>query len=392
MSNEQTQDIRRGWTSASNAEADLLCGARHLSQRGVPEPPKSKEADSGQRIHQALATAHDVQKALLDTFTVAEREVFDACREIEKREVLKFFEGHVFNPEHPLKVVRHQRYWVKVPDGNGGYYEHSGEVDVAYVHDEDALIADYKTLVGDVPEASSNLQLRDLGVLLRGNHLFVNRVGTLIIQPLVTHSPEVCVYRAEHLLQAEQEMFDRVRVSNTPGNQPVAGQKQCTFCRAKMACSAYQQWAGSMVPGMLTILDVPVSAWTPAQRAIFCEQRLVAQKWLDNCKDEIERLLSVDPEAVVGWYLKPGNKVEKIHDPQMVFDKFSQLGGTVQQFMACISVGKSKLKDVLAKVTGAKGKSLDAAIKSVVDGAVTITQNKPSLCKKDEQAAGESEP
>ncbi len=49
------EDPREGWPSASGAEANSLCPPRFLAQRGMPELPESREAESSTAVHAALA-------------------------------------------------------------------------------------------------------------------------------------------------------------------------------------------------------------------------------------------------------------------------------------------------------------------------------------------------
>lgn len=374
MNNQSNVDVRRGATSASNAESDSRCPARHLAQKGIPVPAKSKDSAFGTIIHKALS-AED--HGLAVTLPVTERSVFDACRKIEKSLVLEYF------GDAGVKVIRENeagttRLWARIPDGNGGYFEHSAQPDVIYTSGKRALIIEYKCLAGDVPVASENLQLRDQAVLFRGNNPHVETVRTVVVQPLVTHSPIPCDYTYDQLDRSEADMFARVRASNNPQSPRIAGEAQCQYCLAKTRCAAYSQFAGSMVPGMLNILDVPVEDWTIEQCAIFLAKEKVASKWLAISKDVILARMQAG-EVIPGFSVKEGAKKETIIDPQKVFDKFTLLGGTVQQFMQCIAVGKTKLKEQLAKVTGAKGKNLDEAVKSVTDGAVEVSQSKPSI-------------
>lgn len=376
----QIIDERRGATSASNAQYDADCSARHLRQRPIPEEPASEDASYGRKIHRLLSG--EQQTGEMAELKPAEREMFDACRNIEKAMVRK-----VFGETYPaMRVIREQRFWCKVPDGNGGFFEHSGQPDVIFRSGTKALICEYKVLKGDIPEAAENLQLRDQAVLVRGNLPMLDEIWTVPIQPLVTHSPEPCRYDSASLARAEREMFDRVRKSNDPMAQATPSDRGCKFCRAKLVCSEYNRWAGSMVPGMLTILDVPVASWTPEQRVAYCNGRSIAKRWLATCDLEMERILEKDPEAIPGYYLKPGAKKETIIDPQTVFARFAQLGGKVEQFMEAVAVGKTKLKGIVSKVTGAKGKDLEAAMKTITDGLTVTKQNKPSLAR-----AGESD-
>lgn len=364
-----TADDRRGMTSASNAAADLACPGRHRAQVGIEEGPETLDAAHGRKIHEALRTGN------ADGLDVEQRDIYESCLAIEQKIVSALFPELATSKEQP-KVFREQRYWVRVPGPKELY--HSAKPDVVYRVGPKGLVIEYKTLPGDVPESPQNLQLRDQAVLVRGN-LLMNEIAVVVIQPLVTHSPKVCYYNAGDLKQSEEEMFARIIASNSPTAQRIPGDVQCKFCRAKRTCGEYQRWAGGMVPNMLSLLEVPIASWSPEQRSFFLDRAPIAQKWLDECIEEMKKILELDPTAIPGWELKPGATREKITNPQAVFDRFASLGGQLEHFMACISITKGELKEQVAKVTGAKGAALLKAMKTITDGCVEEKQNRPSL-------------
>src|SRR5262245_3797517 len=376
-------DVRGGWTSASNAQADAKCPGRYLAQKGIPEPPRSEDAKHGDAIHKALAVA-DPDAA--NRLTLEQHEVFEACRAIEKKVMLAYFgEGTHF------KLWREQRYWVKIPrtaDGgtNGNdLLAHSGQFDLIVRAGSKALIIDYKTLSGDVAESPRNLQLRDGVVLVRG-HLVVDEVAVAIVQPLVTHTPEVTVYSAEEIDQAEQELFARVRASHDPKAQRIAGDVQCKYCRAKPKCGAYQQSAAAMVPALLHVFEVPFAEWPPEQLAMGAGKLQAAYSLLEQFENHCKALLEVDPDAVPGFYLKPGAVRETITDLQALHDRFIAVGGGTERLLPCLTAAKGKVREAVAEVTGLKGKALSAKMDEILTGIVEEKQNKPSLTKKDGDA------
>ena len=384
---EKPQDERRGSTSASNAQADSLCEGRHQAQLGLPEEV-SPEAASGTQIHAALAeqVREGQNVGSLASLTGEQRDIFDACREIEKKLIGAFF-GDA--PTKDNRVFREQRYWVNIKSGDTVLH-HSGKPDVVVRRAERALVLDYKTGPAEAPDSPKNQQLRDLAVLVRGN-LIVPVVGVAIVQPLATYTPDICLYDKPALDQAEKEMFERVRKSNAANPSRVAGEVQCKYCRAKDHCAAYSVWAGSQLPVAkplpLPLISVPVVDWSPAQRTQFCESLSVitaAFKWVEDCKDHLKELLASDPLSVPGWSLKEGAKRESVTDAQAVFDRFIALGGKVEQFMPTVEVGKGKLKDALRAVTGAKGKGLDQSLSKLLQGCVEVKQNKPSLYRMED--------
>jgi hypothetical protein len=226
------------------------------------------------------------------------------------------------------------------------------------------------------------MQLRDLVVLVaRKPGALLKSIAVMVVQPLVTHTPEITIYEEDDINKAEQEMLLRVAASNNPASKRVAGELQCKFCLAKRRCPEYQQFAGANLPVMLSLLDVPVDQWTPAQRGFFLDRRSVAQKWLDDCEAAMKAGLSTNPAFADGWALSDGRTRETITDAQAAFERFTKLGGTAAQFLGTVSVGKSKLKEAINAVTGAKGKQLDETVKQLCDGISETSTNAPMLKK-----------
>ena len=349
-----------------------------MAQKGIPEPTKGEDADRGTRIHKALANENDGE--FLQKLSREERDMFDSCRAIENKVTDSFFGKNTASEQGDkrFRVFRHQRYWVSYHNG----LSHSGEADVVKRAGVRALIADYKTLAGDVPDSPRNLQLRDLVVMVKGTYVTIEEVGTVIIQPLVTHTPEVCVYTAADIKQAEELLYKRVAASNDPASPRVAGEVQCAYCLAKPQCVEYQKWAGQLTPpAMLSVLEVPMLNWSPEQRALAANALGPAMDFLEQLKEWLKQGLAGDPEFVPGWTLAPGAKHSSITNPQTVFERFQQLGGTVEPFMPCVKIGKEKLADAVSGGGGAKGIALKKALEVLTEGCVVVSQNKPSLKK-----------
>jgi len=183
------------------------------------------------------------------------------------------------------------------------------------------------------------------------------------------------------------EMFQRVAACHNLQAQPVAGERQCNFCRAKQQCQAYQQFGGAMVPAMLSVLDVPMQQWTPEQRALAANRLGAAQDFLDELKSFLKDSLQADPRSVPGWKLTPGVVKETIVDPQALFDRFCKLAPEVPadrqvaNFMRCVAVGKTKLRQAVADL-GLKGKALNSTVKDLCEGLTERKTTAPTLDKE----------
>lgn len=368
--------IRKGWTSASSASYDALCPGRHLAQKNIPEPETTDDAMFGRIVHAALAKGSD------EGLTVEQQDIYESCQKIAAKLV-----DQCFGPDAPkVKVFNEQRLWVKIKAPiDGAYYEHSGQFDRLYRHGTRGLLIDFKTLNSDVPASPSNEQIRDL-VVLSARSLVITEILAAVVQPLVTHDPELVLYDPVSIQQSEQDMFERVRRSNDPKSPRIPGAEQCHWCRFKPRCPEHAKWQSQNLPAPMSVLDMPVATWTPEQRAMFCERKGDAQKWLDECEAELKKLMKADENAVPGFYLKPGNILRPVTDPQELFNRFSALGGTLEQFMQCVGITKERLELQVRNITKAKGKGLKDKVDSMLDGITATKQNDSSIAKRKDKS------
>jgi hypothetical protein len=377
MNNETTtiQDPRKGGTSASNAQADLLCEGRHLAQRGIPETD-SEYARFGQAIHSALKTGDPSQ------LSAEQLSIYESSQEIESSLVQQVF-GH---DSPKVKTFREERYWVKVKDGEL-HHLHSGQSDAIHRVGPTLLICEYKSLPGDVPDSPTNLQLRDQ-VVLTARNLIAQEAFTVVIQPLVTHDPELCRYDSSAIAKAEEEMFARVRRSNNPNAKRTPGKVQCQFCLARLTCQEHLAWAAAELPERKE--DSPfftaMTLWSPEQRSLVAEKLPTLEKLLGDAKAFLKDCLAKDPNSVPGFMLKPGAVRTEITDAEALFSRFVELGGTLDQFMKCVNITKGELEAQVRGVTKKKGKGLLAELNKLLEGITEQKQNQPSLSKVKEAA------
>lgn len=375
-------DERRGATSASNGEADLLCPGRHLAQRGLPHPPRSDDAAWGDQIHEALKTRRP------EALSIEQRSIYDQIVEMEVKAVKEFY-----GPDADLSKLRYfpeHRVWIQfktqVPTSNGSTVEvtleHSAKADRVWRLGQRLFIPEYKTLKGEVADSPRNIQLRDQAVLARG-HYMADDVGVTVLQPMVSSSYELCLYTKEDLDRAKDELFNRVYASNIPGAPRVPGGVQCKFCLAKNTsrCPEHQRWAGALAIRMNDLLEVPVANWSPEQRSVFCERFDAAQKWLNDTWDAMLEGAKRDGNFVPGYGMKPGNERETIDDPQKVFERFVALGGNTEGFLKAINVVKTRLAEQVNVATGKIGKQLQQQMSELTQGCVSTKRNKSSLVK-----------
>lgn len=354
---------RGDWTSASAAQYDALCPGRHLAQRGLPDA-RSADAEAGNHIHAWLATRAG-ERAKVE-LSAEELETAEACAAIEERLL-----GAWLCAGEESECIRERRLWLRF-----GELWHSGKPDVVYIQGSRALILDYKTGRNEAPIPSSNLQLRDLAVLAACHH-GLNDVQVGIVQPWVSHAPELYQYAFVDLARATADLEDRVTASNDFKAKRVAGEAQCRYCRARSACAAFA--ACLPVAGN----DRPIPAEQVAAIQVMPGERLgpflgLVRLAAETAEKEVRARLEAG-KAVSGWQIKPGRVTEKIVDAQTVFNRFVLFGGTTEQFMPAVTLAKGKLKEQLRSVTGEKGKALESKLAAVLEGATESKQGAPVL-------------
>lgn len=357
-------DERGGHTSASNAPADALCPGRHLAQRGLPDV-ETEDSNFGTQIHEALKLGDPKG---LDTDQLS---IYEGCEEITDRLMLEKFGMDAGKVEK----VKERRFWWRSGDGK---LQHSGQVDLLSTLGTEGLLIEYKTLPGEVEGAATNEQLRDQVAMAAGS-LKLKEIDVAVVQPLVTYKPVVCRYDVISIARAQIDMVSRVKASNDPSSKRVAGTAQCKYCKARFTCKEYHAFVAVSTPVSMSSLVIPVDQWTPSQRALFCERLPIAQKWLEECKAQLKKMLKENPEAVPGWKLGQGRMKAPINNPNELHSRFIANGGNTEQFLACVSIGKGDLEKQVREFSKLKGRALKAKIDEMLAGIVDEKRDEPSL-------------
>lgn len=370
-STEQDLTQRGDWTSASSAEADALCPGRHLAQRGLPDP-RSADSTFGDQVHKAWASGD------MTGLSTEQESITDSLITIEAKLVSEYFPNAVGWDGKPFN--REGRLWISWEDG----LKHSGQADVTYVVGTKALIIDGKALPGDKPASSKNMQLRDLATLLKHALPWLSEIAVAIAQPLVTHSPQLCLYTEEDLKRSARDLYYRVKASNSETSPVIAGDIQCKFCRARTSCEAYHAFASQSVPAIANgsgIAEIPFARWTPSMRTVFMDRVGIAQTWLEECKDQLREMLKADPNSVPGYHLTPGKIKYPIINPEIVYDRFHDAGGSLPEFMKAVGISKTNLKEQVKLATGKKGQALDKLVEDIIGDNHETKQDRESITK-----------
>lgn len=363
-------DERKGLPSASAVHRYATCPGSFLLEQQVPEEPPSADATLGTRVHAALAG-----EKVSPRLTEEENRLVDLCSEQEARLVIDHFGGVILEP------VREVRLW---GFDNNLEESWSGKPDAVYLYANKALVIDYKTGRNKVEAATENLQLRALAVLV-WEMLGAYEVTVAVIQPLVGQ-PTVCHYTTEDVVRSANQIGRIMRAVKVPGQPRNPTPEGCKYCKAKAVCLEAREAALAPpvvnAPAGITP-DAIAATLTNETLSAFLKRAPQAEAVIDACRAEARRRLE-EGTKVPGWKLKPGSTRETITQPEVVFGRFLQVGGTQEMFLPAVTIAKAKLKDALKLATGEKGKPLDARMESILAGCVEAKQSAATLIQEKE--------
>jgi hypothetical protein len=354
---------RKGLPSASSVHRYAHCPGSFLLEGQFGEDEESQDAASGTRIH-AVLCGETVHPPLADD----EEQIVERCRAIEGQLV-----EQVFGLLDGVGVIREERLWAYDEDLKPQW---SGKPDALFHAGFRGLLIDYKTGRGEVEPSAGNLQLRALAVLAHETY-GVCDITVAIIQPLARPEFTSCRYQPTDMPAAVAEIHG-LMASVVKENQPrVPSSSSCRYCKAKSSCPEARALVETLP--LQVSRDGREMLLSPERIAEFLEKVPAAEAVIEAVRSKARRMLEADPTAVPGWRLKPGACREAITEPNTVFARFLAGGGTQDQFMPCVSLAKTKLKDALRSASGKKGKALDEAIEAMVAGCTESKSSAPSL-------------
>ena len=355
-----TTDERRGKPSASGMADYARCPGRVniCNTIEVEDKPRSYTTD-GDAIHSALAGETKTEDLTPDQRA-------KAAKLMRSRDVLQARFGE------DAKWISEERFWSEKED-------YSGRFDLVGIKGRRAIVIDYKSGYQEVAEASRNLQLRCGVALLKQFDPDLNEISAAVVQ--VNRPITLTTYEVEDIDDAIAQIQLVVNDTKAETAPRRPGTSQCQFCPAATAgaCPEHQAYATSALKEGAVESALAV-AWTPEQWAIFCERAPEARKWLDQRAEDARNILANDPDAIPGWFLKPGAVVEKI-DP-FVLEYLVESGYDWKRLMEAVSVSKSKLRRLLGELSDTKGKDLTNLFWKAAGAYITTKRNQPSLAKK----------
>jgi hypothetical protein len=354
-----------GLPSASDMYALSQCHGkmiltRSLVQKGMIDlSVKSVYADLGMRIHASL-------EGEPETLERKANDVRDSCDRLAHEAARQF--GMLKGKED--EIFYEQRLWYRI--GDQSFF--SAKPDRVYRSGQRALDVNFKTGRGDEEESSRNTQLRTEGVCIKSNYPEIEEIGSAIIQPLVTHQPEIAVYDAEALKEAEIEILEIVDATHWDAGRKAG--EWCKYCPCRPFCPEAKQLALAY-PLTINLDALPLGQ----DGARTLEKVNTAYGILDAIWEAYAEIVKKDSAAIDGWWINNGRQLRTIKDWREIRETVANLSPESFDVEALLSLPIGKLEEACAKEWGLSGKLLERRFEDTFGHAIEFKQTKGSLAK-----------
>lgn len=355
---------RQNKPSASGIARLAACPGSFRLESGLPDS-STEASESGTHIHNFLAG-----QLKPEWLTPEQMEIAESCQAIEADLLTQWkLRNHIPDEDAIHEVRDAERLWLRD--------ECSGLADVTYIHEDKALVLDFKTGRVAADGGSENLQLRCLAVLVSVNYPAVMMVEVAVIQPLVTHTPEICRYEVEDLYSAELELQNILALANQPDALLHTGD-HCKFCRAASICPEVRKEVET-----LSALTINASGLTVPDEDIAALRGKcgMAKKMIAAIEAEAFKRAQADPETwrKMGWEIKEGAGRRSVEDVKTVSERLNREGVDWPEITEACSITIGDVEALTRKATGAKGIALKDKVSGVLLGCVGIKTAKPTL-------------
>jgi hypothetical protein len=344
-------DERLNLPSASSMERYKACpGTRileaSLREKGWLRRESSPEATLGERIHASLeGEPEELERKAQD--------IRDSCESLCLKARDQFF------GREPYDVVYEQRIWYTIE----GTPYFSARPDRVYFNKDRILCPDFKTLAGDTTEAGANAQLRTAVAILGSCHPEVERIGVAIIQPLVTHTPEIAVYDRAAIEEATIEILEIV--DQTFWTKDRFAGTWCKFCPCRAFCSEARAFSVEWP------LKVNVEALPVGQEGADVLGRIkIAKKLLGDLEDEYKRIVTENPDAIPGYWIGKGKQIRYVNGwkqaRELCMAANPDLENGAELFDQLLSLPLGKLEQFADEHFGIHGREFDLMFRDVI--------------------------
>ena len=349
--------------SASTAKRLQLC------------PPSHKASKPFQQKETAEATAGTNQHSYMEWLATGKGEPveltggqLEACREAERQkiEIMDFvFDGWA---DDPPEFFDEERMWY-----TGGRF--SGVPDVLAIRRGEALIIDYKFGRVKVDDAKDNIQLRWLSVLV-DKHYRPSEITVCIVQP-ACGGFTMHTYSRDDVRKLRRKVLDTLRKIEGDKGRFKAGEEQCRYCPARVACPEVSK----KIEGMSRISKV--EALSPAQMSKALDMIPMVESACRAIKARATEMLKQDANSIKNYELKRAAGRRKVSDTSKAYHTLLGEGiiSSPFEFLDIASVPVGKLQGLIQESHGCGHDSARKILNYMLSGNLIEQEGEEKPCR-----------
>lgn len=371
-------DERKGLPSASSLDRYNRCEAslpleRLLRKRNeLPADQDSDAASHGRLIHsicEEMWEGREKVEGRYDEAEIQEAAVYVAeARNIAMR---------AWGTDEEGEVVLEKRFFLK----EDGVAYATGQADVVWIRDKEALVLDYKTGWGTLPPASESYQLMAYAAMVAEEYEVLSVRVAFIQQGRM---------QSEHILSKQD--LDTLSAFILPGmllnreKNPfhatfTPDPEGCRYCPCRLRCPALNAQFMIMEPEK-TVEDIflPALANPKLEEMKAALEKLAAFERALNT--EMLTRAQENPEAFIDYHIAPGRGRRVVTDASALCEKLLADGVNAEDIYAAIKLSVTEAESLHKAATGLKGKVAKADFESRYDDYIEKKEGKPGLQKR----------
>lgn len=349
---------RLGLPSASSLERIALCPGSHYAEMGRPEETSDIQSE-GTLVHQILSGEKQVEELDESLHWIIETIASEELR----------ITAQIFGQTVPHPIME-RRMWYE----EAGLKIFSGQPDRIYISKDYTLLIDYKAGFKAVEDIAKNYQLMAY-VVLTAREFGAKEVFAAVIQPRTGRTTEIARYDEQAIGRAEEKIKQLLSGATieAPRNPSL---KACEYCKAKGICREAITMATSIVPVNVNPAEV-YQTLKPEEKADVLSKISFAEKIFKAVKDEAKKELEQNPDAIPGFYLKPGNNVRNISDNEEAMRVLRGEGISPEEILHSLKLPVGSIEDLLKAKKGISKNEAKELVNQILP--LDTKPNAPSL-------------
>ena len=344
---------RKGLPSASSMDRYNRCDAslpleKLLRKRNeLPEDQDSDAASHGRLIHTICEEMWDDAESVLGRYE--DQHIREAAAYVTEARSIAV---RAWGSDDEGRVILEQRMFLA--DETGVPYV-TGQADVVWVREKEALIIDYKTGWGQLPDASDSWQLMTYAAMVAQEHEVVSvRVafiqGGRVASEHIFSKPDLDTLIAfvlpGLLLLREDNPFESSFHPDPDG---------CKYCPCRLRCPALNAQFMLMEPKKsVDDIFLPSLANTQLEEMKVALTQLAAFERALN--DEMLARAEENPEAFAQFYMAPGRGRRTVTDASALCEQLLADGAEPEDIYKAIKLSVTEAEALHKAATGLKGK------------------------------------